>query len=195
MQECIEILSNAADGVYDLSRNLQPDLLSDECRVDLDLLSDIQREAVEGLPKENIEFYFKRLSNTKTCTAGLLGCFEAVYHSEVLSNNLDEVEAFYDRLTLSDRLNTRCENIEAPVEQKLAEFADYLKSLEIEDELRWKIFSALLQPRITGNVCFVLYGMCGNAFHDTRQNWKISSGAAGQILRRTIRKIPLKPLS
>ena len=147
MQECIEILSNAADGVYDLSRNLQTDLLSDECRVDLDMLSDIQREAVEGLPKENIEFYFKRLSNTKTCTAGLLGCFEAVYHSEVLSNNLDEVEAFYDRLTLSDRLNTRCENIEAPVEQKLAEFADYLKSLEIEDELRWKIFSALLQPR------------------------------------------------
>ncbi len=147
MQECIEILSNAADGVYDLSRNLQTDLLSDECRADLDLLSDIQHEAVKGLSKENIEFYFKRLSNTKTCTAGLLGCFDAVYHSEVLSDNVDEVEAFYDRLTLSDRLNTICENIEAPVEQKLAEFIDYLKSLKIEDELRWKIFSALLQPR------------------------------------------------
>ena len=60
MQECIEILSNAADGVYDLSRNLQTDLLSDECRVDLDMLSDIQREAVEGLPKENIEFYYSK---------------------------------------------------------------------------------------------------------------------------------------
>ena len=60
VQECVAVLSNAAGGEYDLARELQTDTLPEDCRKDLELLSQIQREAVEGLSKENIEFYSNR---------------------------------------------------------------------------------------------------------------------------------------
>ena len=85
VQECVAVLSNAAGGEYDLARELQTDTLPEDCRKDLELLSQIQREAVEGLSKENIEFYFKPLDNARTCVASLLGRFHVIHA-------LDELE-------------------------------------------------------------------------------------------------------
>lgn len=146
MQECVTILSNAADGAYNLAQTLGTDALPENCLSDLKLLSDIQREAVEGLSKESMEFYFKTLDGGKTCMASLLGCFRFRNPPDGETDQLADEEAFFDTLTLADRLDAKCEEMEASVEQKLAEFTDYMKTLQIGDALRWQIFSALLHP-------------------------------------------------
>lgn len=143
VQECVAVLSNAADGEYDLAGKLQTDALPEDCRKDLELLSQIQREAVEGLSKESIQFYFKSLDNTRTCMASLLGRF----HFIRALDELEEEEAFFDTLTLSERLNARCEDTKAPIDEKLADFTDYIKSLQMEDGMRWQILFALLHPQ------------------------------------------------
>lgn len=143
VQECVAVLSNAAGGEYDLARELQTDTLPEDCRKDLELLSQIQREAIEGLSKENIEFYFKPLDNARTCVASLLGRFHAVHALD----ELEEEEAFFDTLTLSERLNARCEDTKAPIDEKLADFTDYMKSLQMEDGMRWQLLSALFHPQ------------------------------------------------
>ena len=99
VQECVAVLSNAAGGEYDLARELQTDTLPEDCRKDLELLSQIQREAVEGLSKENIEFYFKPLDNARTCVASLLGRFHVIHALD----ELEEEEAFFLNQTHYER--------------------------------------------------------------------------------------------
>lgn len=185
MQECVTILSNAADGVYDLAQTLKTDALTEDCRSDLKRLSDIQREAVEGLSKESMEFYFKTLDSGKTCTASLLGCFRFKHSSDGKTDQLADEEAFFDTLTLADRLDAQCEETEASDEQKLAEFTDYMKTMQIKDALRWQIFSALLHPGEHKEKIFgLLRHVRGNlARHETE---------LGEIFRRRRAEIVMK---
>lgn len=143
MQECISILFNAANGIYDFVQMLPAGSLPEDCRADLELLSKVQREAVDGLSKENMEFYFKSLDGGQTCAASLIGCLP----SPCSSDQLEKEEDFFDTLTLAERLDVKCNNTEASLEQKLADYAEYMETLQVEDEIRWRIFSALLHPQ------------------------------------------------
>lgn len=190
VQECVAVLSNAAGGEYDLARELQTDTLPEDCRKDLELLSQIQREAVEGLSKENIEFYFKPLDNARTCVASLLGRFHVIHALD----ELEEEEAFFDTLTLSERLNARCEDTKAPIDEKLVDFTDYMKSLQMEDGMRWQLLSALFHPQEHKKRCSTCFGMCAETLQVMKKNWRTFSGAAGRKLRRMTGKILSKQL-
>lgn len=146
MEECVRILSNTANGISDLTRTLRNGAAPAECREDLKVLSEIQKKAVDGLSRESIEFYFKKLDDGGTSVVYLLGC-SAFYHpSEDKKDPLAGEEAFFDSLTLTDRLNIKCESVGVPLEQKVKEYSNYMDALKIEDGERWKIFSALLHP-------------------------------------------------
>lgn len=138
VREAVTILNNAASDYMDLTKKVQN--LPVDCRRDLQRLSEIQAEAVEGLSEAQIARYFKPLTAGRDCTADYLGCF----HTAPFGETLEEAAARYDGLTLETRLQKAwADNDETPI---LAEFTDYLTTLELEDGARWQIVSALLHP-------------------------------------------------
>lgn len=138
--EAAAILNNAAAGITELDRGGQD--LSDACRADLRRLSQIQAEAVQGLSETLLRRYFKPLTSGRSCTAEYLACL----HDGPFDETLEQVAARYDRMTLAQRLaeaDTDGEELE-----DLADFTDYLMTLELDDGARWQILTAMLHPQV-----------------------------------------------
>lgn len=152
VQECFAILRGVADGSHGLPPKLEPETLPQICQDDLARLSAIAREAVQGLSQERIEFYFKHFHDRWECIASLLACFDSIHALD----DLDQEEARFDTLSLSERLDQIAEEPADPLEKKLAEFTQMLQSLELEDSLRWNITSALLHPKEHKEAIFAL---------------------------------------
>lgn len=138
VREAVTILNNAASDYLDLTKQTQN--LPEDCRADLRRLSEIQTEAVEGLSAAQIARYFQPLTAGRDCTGDYLGCF----HTAPPGETLEEAAARYDGLTLEDRLlEVGSDDGGTPT---LAEFTDYLGTLELEDGARWQVLTALLHP-------------------------------------------------
>lgn len=138
VREAVTILNNAASDYLDLTKQTQN--LPEDCQADLRRLSEIQTEAVEGLSAAQIARYFQPLTAGRDCTGDYLGCF----HTAPLGETLEEAAARYDGLTLEDRLlEVGSDDGGTPT---LAEFTDYLGTLELEDGARWQVLTALLHP-------------------------------------------------
>ena len=140
VREAVTILNNAASDYLDLTKKTQN--LPADCQADLRRLSEIQTEAVEGLSAAQIARYFKPLTSGRACTGDYLGCF----HTAPFGETPEEAAARYDGLTLEARLQeTGAGDGGTPT---LAEFTDYLGTLELEDGARWQILTALLHPEV-----------------------------------------------
>lgn len=150
VREAVTILNNAASDYLDLTKKTQN--LPEDCRADLLRLSKIQAEAVAGLSEAQIARYFRPLTDGRECTGDYLGCFRAAPFGETL----EEAAARYDGLTLEARLQDAwSDDSETP---NLAEFTDYLGTLELEDGARWQILTALLHPEAHKAPLFDLLG-------------------------------------
>lgn len=135
--EAVAILSNAASGELDLV----PRAGDFPEREDLQRLSQIQTEAVQGLSEVQIRRYFRPLNSGRDCTAEYLGCF----HEGPSWETLEEAAQRYDRLTLDQRLLVASDGDETGT---LAGFTDYLGTLELDDGVRWQILTAMLHPEV-----------------------------------------------
>lgn len=150
VREAVTILNNAASNYLDLTDKTQN--LPEDCRADLRRLSEIQAEAVAGLSEAQIARYFKPLTSGRDCTGDYLGCF----HTAPFGETPEEAAARYDNLTLEARLQEAgSDSGEAP---SLAEFTDYLGTLELDDGARWQILTALLHPEAHKAPLFDLIG-------------------------------------
>ncbi|MGI5946372.1 MAG: ArsR/SmtB family transcription factor [Lachnospiraceae bacterium] len=138
--EAVAVLNNAASGYLDLTEKAEN--LPEDCRADLARLSEIQTEAVQGLSEAQIIRYFKPLTTGRDCIADYLCCL----HTAAFGETLEEIAARYDLLTLDDRLFEA--NTDGGEVKDLAEFTDYLGTLELDDSTRWQILTALLHPKV-----------------------------------------------
>lgn len=150
VREAVTILNNAASDYMDLTDKTQN--LPEDCRADLRRLSEIQAEAVEGLSEAQIARYFRPLTSGRDCTGDYLGCF----HTAPFGETPEEAAARYDGLTLEARLQEAGSDAGEP--PTLAEFTDYLGTLELEDGARWQILTALLHPAAHKGPLFDLIG-------------------------------------
>lgn len=179
--EAVAVLNNAASGNLDLADRTGHS--PERCRTDLQRLSRIQTEAVQGLSEAQIRRYFTPITSSRECTAEYLGCFHEAQES------LEAAAVRYDQMTLEQRLLAAASD--GGEVGTLAGFTDYLTTLELDDGVRWQILTALLHPQVHKEPIFELLSHVVEKLRRHEQTLAEIHGRCRQELVESDREAPI----